>query len=111
MKLSYTDELYIAEAGSPRQQDQLRRAALDWGTVFCEAAAVDAIAAALVKRGAKIRKRGNNGSWYGKLASGDDVRIADHAGKDAHAVEIVIHRPMTRREVWRLVAEELRNAI
>src|SRR5690606_10468914 len=104
---SYTDEQYIAQEPSEARRNVLRRAAESWGTVFCEAAAVEAIVAALKKRGWKLRKRGKNGSYYGTGPEGQDTRIADHMGHDCHALDIVIDRPMTRMRVWRYVADEL----
>jgi len=45
-ELSHTDETYIALEGNERQQERLRKAAMDWDTVFCESLAVDAVASA-----------------------------------------------------------------
>jgi len=112
MTLSKIDEMRLedwARSESPRRMRGIRRAAESWGAAYYEIAAIDAVVAALRKRGATLHQCGENHSFYGKLADGRDVRIADHLGYESHDVEITIDMPMTRTRFWQYVAEELKN--
>jgi hypothetical protein len=96
-----------ARVERPSMFRRLLEAAESWGTAFAEDAAIEAVVAALRRRGWTLSQRGDSGSYYGRGPNGEDTRVANHLGYATHEVEIVIDCPMTRMRVWRMVAEEL----
>ena len=110
--LTAMDEMLLSDWSSqetPRFMARLRRAAESWGAAQWEMVSIKAVVKSLRRRGATLRKRGRNGSYYGKMADGRGVRISDHLGRDSHDVEVVLDMPMTRVRVWQYVSEQLQG--